>query len=59
MEVIRVIGAVLFAAVFIDYQGIQPDFFTGLFEMMGDYSYLVGGLFVGWLLMPSVVWIFE
>ena len=59
MEFIRIIAAVLFAAIVIDYNGIQPDFFAGLVEMMGNYIYPVAGLLIAWLLMPMVVWMFE
>ena len=59
VPLIRIMAAVLFTAVFIDFRGIQPDFFASLFEMMGSYTYPVAGLLVSWLLMPMVVWMFE
>ncbi len=59
MPLIRIMAAVLFAAVFIDFHGIQPDLFAGLFEMLGGYTYPVASLLVGWLLMPTVAWMFE
>ncbi len=59
MPSIRIIAAVLFAAMFIDFYGIQPDFFASLSDMLGNYTYPVASLLMGWLLMPLVAWMFE